>query len=319
MPREKPSAGWKIKSKMFRQILSALLVVLTLGGQVRAASPSKISVLRPVEVFQGEIAELQIFADGITFIEATMGKEPVHFFPAENGKYVALIGADVEAKPGVAKVLIRAVTAEGIASEKQIEVRIKAKAFKKESFNVAPGFDQMTAEALAEIRREQAAFARAFATTSAERFWDMPFVRPVPQEASASSFGFRRIINGVPRAPHSGTDLSAPAGTEVIATNHGRVVLIGYFFFAGGSVVLDHGGGLYTMYFHLSEFKVEEGAMVRKGEVIALSGMTGRVTGAHLHWGARANGARVDPLQLIEKLGADGKAAARPATSNREE
>jgi murein DD-endopeptidase MepM/ murein hydrolase activator NlpD len=270
-------------------------------------------------VFQGEIAELQIFANGITAIEATMGKEPVHFFPAENGKYVALIGADVEAKPGVARVLIRAVTAEGIASEKQIEVRIKAKAFKKESFNVAPGFDQMTAEALAEIRRERAVFARAFATTSAERFWDMPFVRPVPQEASASSFGFRRIINGVPRAPHSGTDLSAPAGTEVIATNHGRVVLIGNFFFAGGSVVLDHGGGLYTMYFHLSEFKVEEGAMVRKGEVIALSGMTGRVTGAHLHWGARANGARVDPLQLIEKLGADGKAAAQPATSNMEE
>jgi len=225
----------------------------------------------------------------------------------------------VEAKPGVAKVLIRAVTAEGIAGEKQIEVRIKAKAFKKESFNVAPGFDQMTAEALAEIRREREAFARAFAITSAERFWDIPFVRPVPHEASASSFGFRRIINGVPRAPHSGTDLSAPAGTDVIATNHGRVVLIGNFFFAGGSVVLDHGGGLYTMYFHLSEFKVVEGAMVRKGEVIALSGMTGRVTGAHLHWGARANGARVDPLQLIEKLGVDGKAAARPATSNMEE
>ena len=149
------------------QILSVLLVVLTLGGQIRAASPAKISVLRPVEVFQGEIAELQIFADGITAIEATMGKEPLHFFPAENGKYVALIGADVEAKPGMARVLILAVTAEGIASEKQIEVRIKAKAFKKESFKVAPGFDQMTAEAMAEIRREQTAFARAFATTSA--------------------------------------------------------------------------------------------------------------------------------------------------------
>ena len=304
---------------MIRQILSALPVVLTLGGQVGAASPARISVLRPVEVFQGDIAELRILADGATAIEATMGKEPVHFFPAENGQYVALLGADVEAKPGVAKVFIRAVTAEGIASEKQIEVRIKARAFKKESFNVAAGFDQMKTETLAEIRREQTAFARAFATTSAERFWDVPFVRPVPQEASASSFGFRRIINGVPRAPHGGTDLSAPAGTEVIATNHGRAVLIGNFFFAGGSVVLDHGGGLYTMYFHLSEFKVEEGAMARKREVIALSGMTGRVTGAHLHWGARANGARVDPLQLIEKLGADGKAAVRPATSNMEE
>jgi murein DD-endopeptidase MepM/ murein hydrolase activator NlpD len=114
-------------------------------------------------------------------------------------------------------------------------------------------------------------------------------------------------------APHSGTDLSAPAGTEVVATNHGRVVLVGNFFFAGGSVVLDHGGGLHTMYFHLSEFKVEEGVMVRKGDVIALSGMTGRVTGPHLHWGARSSGARVDPLQLIEKLGGKKKHAGRAA------
>lgn len=124
----------------------------------------------------------------------------------------------------------------------------------------------------------------------------------MPHEASASSFGSRRIINGTPRAPHSGIDLSSPAGTEVVATNHGRVVLVGNFFFAGGSVVLDHGGGLFTMYFHLSEFKVEEGAPVKKGDVLALSGATGRVTGAHLHWGARLANARIDPLELLSKV-----------------
>jgi murein DD-endopeptidase MepM/ murein hydrolase activator NlpD len=75
------------------------------------------------------------------------------------------------------------------------------------------------------------------------------------------------------------------------------------FFFSGHSVVLDHGGGLYTMYFHLSEFKVEVGVAVRKGDVIGLSGMSGRVTGPHLHWGARINGARVDPFELVNKLG----------------
>ena len=106
----------------------------------------------------------------------------------------------------------------------------------------------------------------------------------------------------MPRAPHTGTDLSAPASTEVVATNHGRVVLVGNFFFAGGSVVIDHGGSLYSMYFHLAEFKVEEGAMVRRGDVLALSGGTGRVTGAHLHWGVRLNNARVDPLDLLRKF-----------------
>jgi murein DD-endopeptidase MepM/ murein hydrolase activator NlpD len=83
------------------------------------------------------------------------------------------------------------------------------------------------------------------------------------------------------------------------------VVLVGNFFFAGGSVVVDHGGGLYTMYFHLSEFKVDEGALVRRGDILALSGATGRVTGPHLHWGVRLNNARVDPLDLLRKFGAD--------------
>ena len=80
-------------------------------------------------------------------------------------------------------------------------------------------------------------------------------------------------------------------------------MLLGDFFFSGHSLVLDHGAGLFTMYFHLSEFNVEMGDAVRRGDVIGLSGMTGRVTGPHLHWGARINGARVDPFELINKLG----------------
>ena len=165
-----------------------------------------------------------------------------------------------------------------------------------------PGFDQMTPENLEEIRREQSAFASVFASPSLERWWEAPFIRPVPHEESASSFGRRRVINGTPRAPHSGLDLSSPAGTEVVAVNHGKVVLAGNFFFAGGSVVLDHGGSLFTMYFHLSEIRVGEGALVRKGDVLALSGATGRVTGAHLHWGARLANARIDPLELLRKI-----------------
>jgi murein DD-endopeptidase MepM/ murein hydrolase activator NlpD len=80
------------------------------------------------------------------------------------------------------------------------------------------------------------------------------------------------------------------------------VVLVDEFYFNGKSVVLDHGGGLYTMYFHLSDFRVNEGSQVRKGEVIGLVGMTGRVSGPHLHWGARLNGARVNPFELLNKV-----------------
>jgi murein DD-endopeptidase MepM/ murein hydrolase activator NlpD len=291
------------------QVLAMVFLLLAWTDPASAAAASKAS--RAIEVLQGEIAELRIAADGATAIEAWLGKDPVYFFPAESsGTYAALIGADVEAKPGIAKVLIRAVTADGVASERQIQVRIKAKDFKKESFTVAAEFDQFTPELLERIRREQEQFARAYAASVPQRRWQPPFIPPVPIEIT-SPFGYRRVINGTPRSPHTGTDLKAAAGTEIVASNHGQVVLTGDFYFAGKSVVVDHGAGLLTMYFHLSEIKVEEGAEVRKGDVIALSGMSGRVTGPHLHWGARAGAARVDPLQLIEKLGGKGKEPAR--------
>jgi murein DD-endopeptidase MepM/ murein hydrolase activator NlpD len=145
-------------------------------------------------------------------------------------------------------------------------------------------------------------------TSTPERLWEGRFLLPISSEVS-SPFGYRRVINGTPRAPHTGVDLRAALGSEVFAPNHGRVVLLGDFFFSGHSLVLDHGAGLFTMYFHLSEFKVEMGGAVRRGDVIGLSGMTGRVTGPHLHWGARINGARVDPFELVNKLGNSGRSS----------
>jgi len=91
--------------------------------------------------------------------------------------------------------------------------------------------------------------------------------------------------------------------------------LLGDFFFGGKSLVLDHGAGLFTMYLHLSEFKVLEGAVVQKGQIIALSGMSGRVTGPHLHWAARINKARIDPFELLKKLGESSPAWLAPASA----
>jgi murein DD-endopeptidase MepM/ murein hydrolase activator NlpD len=282
--------------------LSCVVATLFHCDVVLAANAGGITWPKPIEVFQGELAEVRVSGAKISAIEATFGKEKIAFYAIEPASFGAILGADVDAKPGPAKLRLSARTHSGAELRADVSVQIKAKAFRQESFNVAPGFDQMTPETLEEIRREQAEFARVFAAPSPERYWDLPFVRPVPHEASASSFGSRRIINGKPRAPHSGTDLSSPAGTEVAATNHGRVVLAGDFFFAGGSIVLDHGGGLFTMYFHLSELGVGEGTMMRKGDVLGLSGATGRVTGAHLHWGARLANARIDPLELLKKI-----------------
>ena len=267
---------------------------------VYAAGRTEVRWPNAVEILQGGLTEIRISGGALAEVEGRVGQTPVYFQQSGASSFTGLIGADIEAKPGLSKLLLLATTRSGTLYERKVPVHVKAKAFRTESFSVPPSFDQVSPETAEEIGREQADFARAFAFSSPERFWEAPFVRPVPQEASASSFGMRRIINGSPRAPHSGTDLSAPFGTEVVASNYGRIVLIGNYFFAGGSVVLDHGGGLFTMYFHLSEFRVEQGSLVKRGDIIGLSGASGRVTGPHLHWGARLSGARINPLELLK-------------------
>jgi murein DD-endopeptidase MepM/ murein hydrolase activator NlpD len=298
-------------------ILAAALALPWAGSA--AAGSTKVNWPPPIEVLQGQLAQVKVSGENLLHVEGRMGKEILYFYPADDGSFSALVGADLETKPASTMLWLQATDHNGAQQQAEVALKIKAKTYHRESFKVAREFDQMSEETLAEIRREQAAFARAFATSSAERYWETPFIQPVPQDASASSFGSRRIINGIPRAPHAGTDLSAPAGTEVQAANHGRVVLVGNFFFAGGSVVLDHGGGLFTMYFHLSEFKVEEGGLVRRGDVVGLSGATGRVTGPHLHWGVRLNNSRIDPLDMLRKLAADPLKVPESATSIRQE
>ena len=134
---------------------------------------------------------------------------------------------------------------------------------------------------------------------------------PLDGSPRAAGFGLKRIINDEPRAPHTGADFSAPAGAPVLAVNAGTVVLAEEHFFAGNSLVLDHGEGLFTMYFHLQESVVRPGQRVRAGEMLGRVGSTGRATGPHLHWGARLFGARIDPEELLRIATgvADGQSA----------
>ena len=126
-----------------------------------------------------------------------------------------------------------------------------------------------------------------------------PFVRPVPGDPT-SEFGTRRIFNGEPRAPHPGIDLHAASGTPVLVAGPGRVALAEDLYYSGGTVIVDHGGGLFTVYAHLSKIDTKEGASVKAGDAVGLSGATGRVTGPHLHWGARVGQAIFDPRALLD-------------------
>ncbi|HZX49401.1 MAG TPA: M23 family metallopeptidase, partial [Nitrospirota bacterium] len=131
---------------------------------------------------------------------------------------------------------------------------------------------------------------------------DGNFIQPVAGDMS-DNFGLRRIINGEQKSPHTGVDVDAPEGAPVQASNSGRAIFTDDQFFSGKTLIIDHGLGLFTMYFHLSEILVTDGANVIKGDIVASVGKTGRATGPHLHWGVRLNGARINPLALINLLG----------------
>jgi murein DD-endopeptidase MepM/ murein hydrolase activator NlpD len=131
-----------------------------------------------------------------------------------------------------------------------------------------------------------------------EREWSGQFSAPA-DAAISDVFGSERIFNGKTSSPHLGLDFRVPSGTPVAAMNGGTVLLARPLYFEGNFVVLDHGQGLLTLYLHLSEFKVKEGDQVKRGQVIGLSGGTGRATGPHLHVAVRWQGTYLDPAELI--------------------
>ncbi len=145
--------------------------------------------------------------------------------------------------------------------------------------------------------REARQLAAIWKIAAPKKLWADPFMKPVSSRLT-SGFGRRRIVNGQPRSPHSGVDLRASSGTPIKATNTGKVVLAKELFFAGQTIILDHGLGLYTLYAHCSRILAKEGDLVTRGEIIGEVGATGRVTGPHLHWACRINSARVNPLNL---------------------
>jgi len=132
-----------------------------------------------------------------------------------------------------------------------------------------------------------------------DREWRGDFDAPV-DAATSDVFGSQRIFNGVAQRPHFGLDYRVQTGTPVHAMNGGTVLLARFLYFEGNCVVIDHGQGLLTLYFHLSEFKVKEGETVKRGQEIGLSGGTGRATGPHLHVAVRWQGTYLDPARLLQ-------------------
>jgi murein DD-endopeptidase MepM/ murein hydrolase activator NlpD len=167
-----------------------------------------------------------------------------------------------------------------------------------ERLQVATAMVHPPPEAMARIEAESQRVAALWSRTGPPRF-TLPLLPPLAPMPAGGNFGTRRVLNGEPRSPHSGIDYAASTGTPVQAVAAGVVALAENHYFGGNSVFVDHGGGLVSISLHLDRIDVVEGQEVERGQRLGTVGATGRVTGAHLHFGVRWHGARVDPSLLF--------------------
>ncbi len=275
--------------------LAVLLALLV------SAAPMTLSVRwEPRVLHPGDAA--MVFLTGLPdskIVEGSLAGQPLTFFPYGDG-YAALAGMDLEVKPGTVTWRVGVVDAGGRPLKASGTLQVRGRKFPVQRLTLPKEMVELDAPTLRRVEEESKHLRTLYATISPERFWRGRFTKPVGVSDPGDGFGARRIINGLVRAPHAGVDYSADAGTPVVAANAGRVALVGEYFFPGRLVVIDHGLGLYTLYFHLERADVAEGDRVERGQIIGRVGFSGRATGPHLHFAAHLRQARIDPAGLLQ-------------------
>lgn len=226
---------------------------------------------------------------------------PIVFFPsADHRTWSSLAGVDVETTPGHYPLTIEVDPDETTHRTLHQELSIEEAPYEKVPLTVPDKFVEPNAAALKVIAADKIVKDKAFAQSSPKPEWSSSFTPPLRTGVMSDSFGTQRVFNGKLASVHRGLDYHAKTGTPVAAINSGRVVLARPLYFEGGCVVIDHGLGLMSVYMHLSKIEVRVGARVRRGQIIALSGASGRATGPHLHLGVRWQGSYLDPAKLFE-------------------
>ncbi len=248
---------------------------------------------------QGEVlvVTLPVQGDPKKVVGHLLDRE-IMFFPMGAGTYVGLLGLDMQDKPGQHDLGVQMEYTDHKERHK-VTVLLMKEDYKVQHLKLPKKMVDLDSKTLVRVKKESKALHQAFNTVLPEPLWNSSFIEPVQGRVSGR-FGSRRVINGQSKRPHSGEDIAAPNGAPVVAMNRGMVRLTMDHFFTGKGVILDHGLGLFSMYFHLSEVDVTQGQMVEKGYPIGKVGATGRATGPHLHWGVRLNGARIDPYSLLK-------------------
>lgn len=284
-----------------RSVLVLALACLSGLPSFNRVSPGEaFAASEDLKAKQGEVLYLTLVAEGVpASVKGRFRDRLVPFFKTgREGEFAALVGIDMADEPATAELKADIAYPEGVR-QRVYRVGVTPEEFRVQTMTLPKDQVEPDAAALRRINLEKEKVKSVFAAFTPERLWAQSFLVPV-EGAPTGAFGSKRILNGQPRNQHSGEDIAATLGTPVKAANDGVVKMVDEHFFSGKGVILDHGLGLFTMYFHLDTTAVKEGERVKRGDVIGTVGQSGRATGPHLHWGAWLNGSRVNPFSLAK-------------------
>ncbi len=288
-----------------RWVQGVVVAGLLLAPPLARACADGIDVrFNPESARQGSVVLVEVRAAvPLENLRGQWSGETVYFWSdgGPGASQRALIGVDLSRLPGQALLKVTA-ERDGKPVECSVTIPVEKTEFAVERLRVPKRFVELSPEDAERARREGERLQEILARVTPERLWSGGFQSPAGDVKPSGNFGKRRILNERPRSPHAGEDFPAPVGAPVRAAQRGRVALADDLFFSGQTVVLDHGLGLFTYYAHLEKIEAKEGDVVEAGAVLGRVGATGRVTGAHLHWAARLNQARVNPLDLLTVL-----------------
>jgi hypothetical protein len=293
-------------SRKFARLNFVIILISSLMGCSSSRALPSAPALTPFEAHLStqKIADGSLLTATIKFNEPFSGKitgtfedeESDFFVVPEIGPniYQAFFGIPYGHKPGPADIKIKVGSKLGTLPFEIVDGNYPAETLKVENSRVNP-----PKKVMARIFKEMKETNAVNSTLTPERYWKGPFQKPI-DSVITSGFGGKRLYNGHLKNYHGGLDFRAPMGTPIHAAGAGVVLLAKNLYYSGNTVIIDHGYGLISMYFHMSKFRVKKGDTVAQGQLLGLSGKTGRVTGPHLHWQVIIHKIKVNPAALLE-------------------